>query len=187
MRRGALALRSEPMRRATLAGAFRVRVVSVLVSVYLVFVLLVTLWPTTVDRPIDPYLYKFLAALHRHGVPGFVNYNFVEFSANVLFFIPLGFFAALVLPYRRMGFAVLLGTAVSVGIELTQKFFLPGRVASVNDVIANTSGAVIGCLVAVLVRMAIKHRDVLVIQDVLAGRITTDGLPALREVPVARP
>lgn len=171
------------MTRATLAGAFRIRVVSVLILLYLAFVLLVTLWPTTVDKPIDPYLIKFLNALHQHGVPAFVNYNFVEFTANVLFFVPVGFFGGLLMPYRLQWLAVLLGGLLSCGIELSQKLFLPGRVSSLGDVLANTSGALVGCIVAALVRAAIKHRDQLVIQDVLAGRIAEDGLPNRDRVP----
>jgi glycopeptide antibiotics resistance protein len=171
------------MTRATLAGAFRVRVVSVLIAIYIVFVLLVTLWPTTVDKPIDPYLLKFLAALHQHGVPAFVDYDFIEFTANVLFFVPVGFFGALLMPYRMQWLAVPLGAALSGCVELSQKLFLPGRVASLGDLLANTSGALIGCVVAAMVRAAIKHRDQLVIQDVLAGRIAEDGLPSRDPAP----
>ncbi|MCU1473169.1 VanZ family protein [Amnibacterium sp.] len=174
------------MTRATLAGAFRVRVVAVLIVLYILFVLLVTLWPTTVDKPIDPYLIRFLDALHQHGVPGYVDYNFVEFSANVLFFVPIGFLGGLLMPYRLQWIAVLLGGLLSCAIELSQKLFLPGRVASLGDVLANTSGALAGCIVAALVRAAIKHRDQLVIQDVLAGRIAEDGLP-IRERAAVRP
>ncbi|MGN6743348.1 MAG: VanZ family protein, partial [Amnibacterium sp.] len=128
-------------------------------------------------------LLKFLAALHQHGVPRFVDYNFIEFTANVLFFVPVGFFGGLLLPYRMQWLAVLLGAALSGCIELSQKLFLPGRVASLGDVLANTSGALVGCIVAALVRAAIKHRDQLVIQDVLAGRIAEDGLPARESAP----
>ncbi|MDQ1661850.1 MAG: hypothetical protein QOJ68_1830 [Blastococcus sp.] len=174
------------MHRATLAGAFRVRVVSVLIALYLLFVLAVTLWPTTVDKPIDPYLLRFLEELHQRGVPAFVDYNFVEFTANVLFFIPVGFLAGLLMPYRLVWLTIPLGVGLSAAIELTQKLFLPGRVASLGDVIANGSGVLLGCFVAALVRAAIKHRDVLVIQDVLAGRIAHDGLPA-RETTGVRP
>ena len=174
------------MTRATLAGAFRIRVVSLLILLYIAFVLLVTLWPTTVDKPIDPYLLKFLASIHKHGVPSFVDYNFIEFTANVLFFVPVGFLGGLLLPYRLQWLAVVLGGVLSCCIELSQKLFLPGRVASLGDVLANTSGALIGCILAALVRAAIKHRDQLVIQDVLAGRIAEDGLPA-KEQAAARP
>ncbi|HEV7623492.1 MAG TPA: VanZ family protein [Amnibacterium sp.] len=174
------------MTRATLAGAFRVRVVAVLILLYVAFVLLVTLWPTTVDKPIYPYLLKFIAALHQHGVPGFVDYAFIEFSANVLFFVPVGFLGGLLMPYRRQWLAVVLGAGLSGAIELSQKLFLTGRVGSIGDLVANTSGALAGCVVAALVRAAIKHRDQLVIQDLLAGRIAEDGLPS-REPAAAHP
>jgi glycopeptide antibiotics resistance protein len=59
-------------------------------------------------------------------------------------------------------------------------------VGSIGDLLANTSGALAGCVVAALVRAAIKHRDQLVIQDLLAGRIAEDGLPS-REPAAAHP
>jgi glycopeptide antibiotics resistance protein len=163
-------LRSTAMPRATLAGAFRVRLVAVLVAVYTAFVLLVTLWPTTVDRPIDPYLERFLAALHRQGWPAFIDYMFVETTANVLFFVPVGFLVCIALPFRRAWWAVAIGGGLSCLIETAQWLFLPGRVASLGDVAANTTGALIGTAVAVLVRLVIQHRDRLVLQDVLEGR-----------------
>lgn len=158
------------MPRATLAGAFRVRLVAVLVAVYIAFVLLVTLWPTTVDRPIDPYLERFLAALHRQGWPAFVDYAFVETTANVLFFVPVGFLVCIALPFRRAWWAVALGAGLSCLVETAQLLFLPGRVASLGDVAANTAGALAGTAIAVLVRLVIQHRDRLVLQDVLEGR-----------------
>src|SRR3954454_23639056 len=144
------ALRSWPMTRATLAGAFRVRVVSVLVVLYITFVLLVTLWPTTVDKPIDPYLIKFLDAIHQHGVPAFVDYNFIESAANVLFFVPVGFFGTLVLPYRLQWLTRAPGGVAPSATEPSKKPFPPARVAILGDVLANTFGAFVGCVVAAL-------------------------------------
>ena len=138
------------MSRATLAGAFRVRFVAVLTAMYVAVVLAVTLYPTTVDKGLDPYINRLLNAAHNHGIPSFVNYNFIEFSANIVFFVPVGFLGGLL---------------------------LPNRVSSPADVVANTTGTIIGCLVAVAVRMLILHRDTLVIRDVLNGRRAEDGLP----------
>ena len=165
------------MARATLAGAFRVRFVAVLTAMYLVVVLVVTLTPTAVDRDLTPYLDRVLQELHERGVPGFVSYGFIEFTANIVFFVPVGFLGGLLLTHRFWWLAILLGGAFSAAIETTQGLFLPGRVASVADVVANTSGAIAGCLVAVAVRMVILHRDVLVISDVLEGRRASNGLP----------
>ena len=165
-----LPVASTAMPRATLAGAFRVRLVAVLVAAYLALVLLVTLWPTTVDRPIDPYLIRFLDALHRRGWPAFIDYAFVESSANVLFFVPVGFFVCIALPFRFAWWSVAAGAVLSALIETAQLLFLPGRVASLEDVLANTGGALIGTAVAVLLRIVIQHRDRLVVRDVLEGR-----------------
>jgi glycopeptide antibiotics resistance protein len=157
------------MARATHAGAFRVRFVSGLTALYVAFVLLVTLWPTTVDNGLDPYIEKILDRLHNHGVPGFVNYNFVEFSANILFFVPVGFLGGLALSRRFWWLSAVLGLLLSCAVEVAQATFLPGRVASPKDVLANTTGAVIGAVLAGLVRLVVMHRDRLLIRDVLEG------------------
>lgn len=164
------------MLRATHAGAFRVRFVAALAGMYLVVVLLVTLWPTTVDRDFSPAIARLLQELHERGVPLFVDYGFVEFSANVVFFVPVGFLGALLLTHRLQWLAVVIGGTLSAAIESAQGLFLPGRVASAGDVVANTTGAIIGCAAAVAVRMLILHRDVLVIRDVHEGRRASDGL-----------
>lgn len=165
------------MGRATYAGRFRVRLVSVLTAIYVLFVLAVTLNPKTVDNGLDRYIDKALNQLHAHGVPAFVNYDFLEFTSNIAFFVPVGFLLGLLVPFRAWWVSPFLGAALSVFVELCQKFFLPGRVASVQDVLANTAGAVLGTIVAVLVRIVILHRDTLVIRDVLEGRRAEDGLP----------
>jgi glycopeptide antibiotics resistance protein len=167
------------MSRATLAGAFRVRFVAVLTSMYVAVVLAVTLYPTTVDKGLDPYIDRLLDAAHAHGIPHFVNYNFIEFAANIMFFVPVGFLGGLLFSYRMWWLAIVFGALLSAGVEIAQGLFLPGRVSSPADVVANTTGAVVGCLVAVAVRMLILHRDTLVIRDVLDGRRAEDGLPIL--------
>lgn len=169
-----------PMSRATHAGAFRVRFVSVLTAVYVVFVLAVTLNPKTVDNGLGVYIDKALNQLHVHGVPAFVDYNFLEFTANIAFFVPVGFLLGLLVPFRAWWLPPFLGAGLSAAVEMCQKLFLPGRVASLQDVLANTAGAVIGTIVAVIVRVVILHRDTLVIRDVLEGRRAEDGLPTRR-------
>ena len=168
------------MPRTTHAGAFRVRFVAVLTVLYVVVVLVVTLWPTTVDRGLDPYIERLLEKLWSKGVPTFVDYGFIEFSANIVFFVPVGFLLGLLFPYRLWWLAVVGGGLLSAAVETAQGLFLPGRVSSIDDVIANTTGAVVGCLVAVAVRMLILHRDVLVILDVSEGRRASNGLPVAK-------
>ena len=168
------------MGRATHAGAFRVRFVALLTALYVVFVLLVTLWPTTVDQGLDPYITRLLEKLWSKGVPTFVDYGFIEAGANVAFFVPVGFLLGLLFSHRWWWLAIIGGGLLSAGVEAFQGAFLPGRVSSAADVVANTAGTVCGCLVAVAVRMLILHRDTLVIRDVLEGRRASNGLPVAR-------
>jgi glycopeptide antibiotics resistance protein len=166
------------MGRATHAGAFRVRFVAALTFFYVGFVLLVTLWPTTVDNGLDPYIDRLLRKLWSKGVPTFVDYGFIEFSANIAFFVPIGFLLGLLFTVRFWWLAIVGGGLLSAAVETAQGLFLPGRVSSLQDVLANTTGAVIGCLLAASMRALILHRDTLVIRDVLEGRRASNGLPA---------
>ncbi|WP_224026860.1 VanZ family protein [Arthrobacter sp. NicSoilC5] len=111
---------------------------------------LVAFWPSPVDKPVSGQLAATLGFLHHYGVPRWVNYNFVEASANIALFIPLGFVAALAFPSKRWWQIGALGMLMSGCIELGQLLFLHDRFASPSDVTTNTSGAVIGALIAAL-------------------------------------
>lgn len=93
-------------------------------------------------------LRRSLDRLHQLGaLPDFVSFGAVEWSSNVLMFAPVGFLLAGVLPVRRRWWVVPAAATLSCGIELFQKLFLPERVASLLDVLANTLGAALGLLV----------------------------------------
>ncbi|WP_434618270.1 VanZ family protein [Arthrobacter sp. A5] len=117
-------------------------------AVYLVLLALIAFWPTPVDRPVDGTLEAFLRYLNRHGVPAWVDYGFVEKSANVALFFPLGLLVALILPRRRWWLAILIGICASCCIELGQLLFLSARVASVTDILVNSLGAALGAVCA---------------------------------------
>ena len=75
----------------------------------------------------------------------------VPMIANVLLFLPWGFLMFITLysverpTLQTYVLTILLGLSFSLGIEGWQ-YFLPSRVADVNDVIWNTTGAVFGAL-----------------------------------------
>jgi glycopeptide antibiotics resistance protein len=64
--------------------------------------------------------------------------------ANVLLFVPFG--AALGLYDVSLRAALLAGVALSGAIEIAQFTFVPGRTSSVDDLVLNTVGAVLGYL-----------------------------------------
>jgi glycopeptide antibiotics resistance protein len=84
----------------------------------------------------------------------------VPIIANVLLFVPWGFFTFISLYTRRRPtvqtyvLTILLGLSFTLGIESWQ-YFLPSRVADVNDVIWNTVGTSAGALLGHL-RMRLR-------------------------------
>ncbi len=75
----------------------------------------------------------------------------VPIIANVLLFVPWGFLTFIAFynverpTLQTYILTVLLGFCLSLGIEAWQ-YFLPSRVADIDDVIWNTSGTVIGAV-----------------------------------------
>jgi glycopeptide antibiotics resistance protein len=126
---------------------------------YVIVVLLATMWPSPLDQGYEASIQKFLEVLHRTGVPEWFGYNKLEFSANVLMFVPLGFLTALMLPTKLWWLALVLCPGLSVAIEFTQSALLSSRFATLSDVIANSIGAVIGIFFAVLLRAIVHQRD----------------------------
>lgn len=66
----------------------------------------------------------------------------VESAANVLLFLPFG--AALRLRGLGIGTTALLGLLVAGAVEAAQLLFVSGRTTSVDDLLLNTAGAVLG-------------------------------------------
>lgn len=101
---------------------------------------------------------------------GFISSQEVGFGViranllgNVLLFVPIGLLTPAIWPnFRRLWKAALFGLLLSVGIELTQMTFsLLGmlfRTTDVDDVILNTSGALIGYALFALVRLILPSR-----------------------------
>lgn len=57
-------------------------------------VLIITLWPTPVDQGYSGTIAGVLEALHQLGVPETFGYRALEFTANIVMFVPVGFFTA---------------------------------------------------------------------------------------------
>lgn len=118
---------------------------------------LVAFWPSPVDKPVSGQLTAILHFLHGHGIPGWFTYKFVEAAANVVLFVPVGFVSALAFPEKRWWQVGAFGLLVSGCIELGQLLFLHDRFASPSDIVTNTSGAVMGGLLAALAAQTQKR------------------------------
>jgi glycopeptide antibiotics resistance protein len=147
------------------ASRFRRRLVLAMLVVYTGFVLLITLTPRMpgtglVSRIVDRFIYE----LGEHGITN-IHFLDIEFFGNILMFVPLGVFTALLIPRRAWWTLLFLGTAFSGVIEASQAAFLPDRYPEVRDLISNTTGFLIGAAAAVILRLMVSHRDGLVEQD----------------------
>lgn len=81
-------------------------------------------------------------------------YTVFEFLANVALFVPLGLLLVAAWPRNSAWVVLLLGYSASVTIELVQTM-LPSRYPTLSDVVANTLGTAIGCL---LVRIVMRRQ-----------------------------
>lgn len=126
---------------------------------YGILLAFIVFWPSPVDRPIAAMLQRVIAELHERGVPQFVDYALIEFSANVLLFLPVGIFFGLALPIRWWLLAIASGPVLSVLVELIQARLLSERYATVADIVANSIGATIGVLLMLALRAAVAQRD----------------------------
>ncbi len=124
------------------------RLAAVLLVIYAVAVIVVVAWPTPVDATSHSWIQRVLKAFHSRDVLMFLGYRQVEFTANVVMFVPLGLLVGVLFGRRYWAWAIALGCAVSALIELLQFLLLAGRFGTVDDVIANTLGALIGALMA---------------------------------------
>lgn len=121
-------------------------------TLYALFVMVTLFWPTPVDRDYHSLIQRALEIMHTRGLPDWFDYRQLEFTANIGMFVPLGFLIALLLTRRSWWIAVAASAGFSILSELGQAAFLPQRVASVADVIANSTGALVGALLALGLR-----------------------------------
>ncbi len=136
---------------------------------YLAAVLVVTLWPSPQSTDAPGWATSTLGFLDGIGIP--LTLPVLEASANVVMFGPFGVLGVPLLRgtaarrrgaapgvLRAVGLVTLAGFALSAAIELTQNL-LPGRVPTVQDVVLNTAGALLGgVLVALAAALARQVR-----------------------------
>lgn len=125
---------------------------------YIVAVLVIVMWPTPVDRDSRGTIQNVLRALHDRDLFTFVKYGHIEYTANIAMFIPLGVLLALWLGRRWWWVAMAACFALSGTIETFQGLFLPSRYATFDDVIANTTGGVIGSLIGAVILQTLRIR-----------------------------
>ena len=125
-------------------------VLSVITFVYLGLVAFITLGPQPLDDGSTSLVWRMLGVLARFDATSWITYATLEFWSNVAMFVPVGLFFLLLLGRRRWWLAILLGVLLTCGIEFAQQF-IPSRVSDPRDIAANSVGAFLGVIIALIV------------------------------------
>jgi VanZ family protein len=118
-------------------------VARVVLTLYGITLAMIALWPVPVDQGAAGFLRRVTRVLPM------LTYPRIEFSANILLFVPLGVLLMLIL--RRRYLILPIAIMVTVAIECSQALLLDKRTPSVLDIIANTAGACLGMLIVAAV------------------------------------
>ncbi|QYJ05090.1 VanZ family protein [Nocardioides panacisoli] len=125
---------------------------SLVTSAYLAFVGWLTLTPQPLDAGDRAFILRVLAALHRRGYVEWLDYDRLEFLANIALFVPIGMFLLLFVGAGGWWIAALGSMAMTAFIETVQHR-IPGRFPDDRDLFANTVGALIGIALALLLTL----------------------------------
>lgn len=122
---------------------------------YLAAVLALTLWPSLEQTAVPGWATSTVAALARVGIH--TSVAALEAISNLVMFLPFGALGVVLLAHAHgawpvravVGAVMLAGFAFSGAIE-TAQLVIPGRVSTVQDVLLNGFGGVLGACVGTL-------------------------------------
>lgn len=129
------------------------RAARILLAAYLVFLAFVLLNPSA-DVPTSSVAWLSEMST-RLGVPApLAEPSRVEFVANVLILMPLSFLGSALLPRLTWRDWTAYAFVLSGSVETVQALLFPARSATFKDVVANTSGALLGAVAFTLAAWA---------------------------------
>lgn len=120
---------------------------------YLLAVLYLVLWP---QPDTSSSGVRIVAALFRAAGLPTVTPTRVEVGLNVVLFVPLGLLGLLLLPRTPWWAWTAVGLAFSSLLEATQWAFLPSRSPTVSDLVANTTGCLLGAIAATVLLREVR-------------------------------
>jgi len=127
---------------------------------YLAVLASASLWPTPVDGGGVVWFItsKILMFCRSISWLKWIQYNQLETMANVALYIPLGAFLVLLLPRVPVLLLCITPLLVSAVAEGLQRWFLPERYSTLDDVLHNSLGGFIGVVISVSIRLLMRRR-----------------------------
>lgn len=130
---------------------------SLVTGAYLVFVGWLTLTPQPIGPDQQQLIVRLLDGLHRRGYAESIDYSRLEFLANIGLFVPIGMFLLLLFGAGGWWLAAIGSFGLTAFIETAQTQ-IPGRVSDERDLVANTVGALIGIVIALVLTLPATMR-----------------------------
>lgn len=118
-----------------------------LLGVYATFGAIIALVPRPIDRGFTPWVRGVLSYLHRHGLAGRIDYDFVEYASHVVLFAPFGILAVVAFGRRMSWLAVLVSLGACALVEFAPSLWIDDHSPSAVDLSLNVVGALGGALV----------------------------------------
>ena len=120
-------------------------------AAYAALLAAIAFWPIPVDSGAGP-LIRAITRLFP-----LLTYDRIEFLANIALFVPLGLLLTLIITRQRW-LVLPIAILATVTIECVQAIALAQRTPSLLDIVANTAGACLGMLLAVLIESLRRSR-----------------------------
>jgi glycopeptide antibiotics resistance protein len=125
-----------------------------LLVIYLALLVSASLWPTPVDG--GGFIWQLTSEILKvaQTVPwlSWLQYSQLEALANMLLYLPLGVFLVLFIRKAPLWILLITPAVFSIVVEGIQRFFLPARYSTLDDVINNCIGGALGVLIAAGIR-----------------------------------
>ncbi|GAA1750798.1 hypothetical protein [Agromyces humatus] len=115
--------------------------------IYSALVAVVGIMPRPIDRGFTPWIRGQIAYLQGHGLRDWIDYEFVEYAAHALLFVPIGILAVVVVGRRLAWLAVLVMIGVGVFAEYGPAMLDVGSTPAQLDAVLNAVGAVAGAAI----------------------------------------
>jgi glycopeptide antibiotics resistance protein len=124
---------------------------------YLAFVAWLTLTPGADAGRVTSLARRALEAFHQQGLLESIDIVRLEFLANIAMFVPVGVFLLLLFG-SRLWWLALTASVLLTGLIETAQMGIPGRVPDGRDLVANTLGALIGIVIALVLTLPSELR-----------------------------
>ena len=121
---------------------------AIVLAAYAALAVFLLLVPRPIDSGITPWLRGLIATVQREGrLPGWFDYEFVEYASHSVLFIPIGILAVVAVGRRLAWLAVLVVLLLGAAVEYAPLLVQRDHVTSDVDLLLNELGVLVGAVI----------------------------------------